>query len=153
MHRIGQTSPVSVKTLAVRSTAEEMMVARRDALRQGASSGRLPNLTDDDIMRAFIQNPQFLPPPPPPALVLDYALLPEPPEDGDGAAVDAAVESAERKEGDAEAGPPSTLSPRKRPRVTLVVPEEGAACQAGYVGAPPPKRRKAVQFAAGVASD
>jgi hypothetical protein len=46
-----------VKTLAIRSTVEEMMVARRDALKTelGATGGKFPNLTDDRIMRDFIE--------------------------------------------------------------------------------------------------
>ena len=45
-----------VKTLAIRGTAEEFMVTRRDALKRGLgnNSGKLPNLTDDRTMRDFI---------------------------------------------------------------------------------------------------
>lgn len=56
VHRIGQTKPVSVKTLAIRATAEEAMVARRDALKRGlgAAGGKLPSLAEDNVMREFI---------------------------------------------------------------------------------------------------
>lgn len=45
-----------VKTLAIRSTAEEFMVKRRDDLKRGrgSGSGRLINLVDDVSMRNFI---------------------------------------------------------------------------------------------------
>ncbi|EKM55021.1 uncharacterized protein PHACADRAFT_142857 [Phanerochaete carnosa HHB-10118-sp] len=81
VHRIGQTKPVSVKTVAIRGTAEEAMVSRRDALKRGlgAAGGKLPNIAEDNVMREFIANPKFLPDPSPPSLVLDYPLLPEVP--------------------------------------------------------------------------
>ena len=43
----------SVKTLAIRSTAEEFMVSRRDDLKRGlgAAGGKLPNIADDTSMR------------------------------------------------------------------------------------------------------
>lgn len=46
----------TVKTLAIRGTAEEIMVSRRDALKRslGNNSGKLPNLADDGTMRDFI---------------------------------------------------------------------------------------------------
>ncbi|PSS35606.1 hypothetical protein PHLCEN_2v1429 [Hermanssonia centrifuga] len=77
VHRIGQTSPVTVKTLAIRSTAEEVMVARRDALKRslGSGSGKLPNLTDDRTMRDFIANPTFLPETTTQEVPLDFPFL------------------------------------------------------------------------------
>ncbi|KAI0705927.1 SNF2 family N-terminal domain-containing protein [Cytidiella melzeri] len=77
VHRIGQVSPVSVKTLAIRSTAEEFMVQRREDLKRGrgASNGKLPNLADDISMRDFIAHPTFLPDPGPPSVQLRYPLL------------------------------------------------------------------------------
>ncbi|GBE90165.1 hypothetical protein SCP_1900140 [Sparassis crispa] len=58
VHRIGQTRPVTVKTLAIRNTYEEVMVTRREALKAGNS--KQPGLTDDRRMRDFIANPTFL---------------------------------------------------------------------------------------------
>lgn len=47
---------LSVKTLAIRGTAEEVMVGRRDALKRGLGNngGKLPNFTNDGTMREFI---------------------------------------------------------------------------------------------------
>ncbi|KAJ7193843.1 P-loop containing nucleoside triphosphate hydrolase protein [Mycena pura] len=56
-HRIGQTRPITVKTLAIRGTAEQNMAARRLALRD---SEKIPKLLDETGMRAFIANPKFL---------------------------------------------------------------------------------------------
>jgi hypothetical protein len=56
-HRIGQTRPISVKTLAIRGTHEEKMLSRREALR---SLQTIPNITNETGMRQFIANPQFL---------------------------------------------------------------------------------------------
>jgi len=58
-HRIGQTKPITVKTLAIRNSAEELMISRRAQLKsqdQKASS----SLTDDFTMRNFIANPSFM---------------------------------------------------------------------------------------------
>ncbi|KAI0070956.1 hypothetical protein K474DRAFT_1776489 [Panus rudis PR-1116 ss-1] len=78
VHRIGQTRPVTVKTLAIRATFEETMIARRDALKtRGESRGtKLPDFKDDRIMRDFLAHPTFLPfPPPPPQVRLNIPLL------------------------------------------------------------------------------
>ncbi|KAG6376419.1 hypothetical protein JVT61DRAFT_2406 [Boletus reticuloceps] len=56
-HRIGQTRPVTAKTLVIRSTAEEEMIARRQYLR---SSDKVPNMTTESGMRQYLQNPRFL---------------------------------------------------------------------------------------------
>ncbi|KAJ7143180.1 SNF2 family N-terminal domain-containing protein [Mycena crocata] len=61
-HRIGQTRPITVKTLAIRGTAEETMAARRLALKD--SREKLPKLIHERGMRAFIENPKFLAHPP-----------------------------------------------------------------------------------------
>ncbi|GJE96414.1 DEAD/DEAH box helicase [Phanerochaete sordida] len=89
VHRIGQTKAVFVKTLAIRDTAEEVMVTRRDALKRGlgAAGGKLPNLAEDNVMRELIAHPKFLPDPPAPSLVLDYPLLPEVPVQDDAPSV------------------------------------------------------------------
>ncbi|KAG5637942.1 hypothetical protein H0H81_002536 [Sphagnurus paluster] len=57
-HRIGQTRPITVKTLAIRGTAEENMVARRNILRD--SNEKVPKLTEEAGMRHFIANPKFI---------------------------------------------------------------------------------------------
>jgi superfamily II DNA/RNA helicase len=57
-HRIGQTRPISVKILAIRSTVEEAMMKRREALK--GRSGKLPSVTEETGMRHFIENPAFL---------------------------------------------------------------------------------------------
>ncbi|KAH7889500.1 P-loop containing nucleoside triphosphate hydrolase protein [Phlebopus sp. FC_14] len=56
-HRIGQTRRITVKTLVIRSTAEEAMVARRQYLK---TSNKIPKMTSDSRMRQFIEYPQFL---------------------------------------------------------------------------------------------
>ncbi|KAG6812075.1 hypothetical protein H0H92_004541 [Tricholoma furcatifolium] len=57
-HRIGQTQPITVKTLAIRGTAEENMVARRNALK--GSHEKVPKLIEESGMRHFIANPRFI---------------------------------------------------------------------------------------------
>ncbi|KAJ7029382.1 P-loop containing nucleoside triphosphate hydrolase protein [Mycena alexandri] len=61
-HRIGQTRPITVKTLAIRGTAEENMAIRRIDLKD--SPEKVPkNFIDDDDnggMRSFIANPKFI---------------------------------------------------------------------------------------------
>ncbi|KDQ61066.1 hypothetical protein JAAARDRAFT_32059 [Jaapia argillacea MUCL 33604] len=71
-HRIGQTRPIIVKTLAIRSTHEEVMIARRDMLKGKAA--RAQNVIDEAGMRHFIANPKFLPPPTT-AVALDIPLI------------------------------------------------------------------------------
>ncbi|KAF9014155.1 hypothetical protein BDQ17DRAFT_1536631 [Cyathus striatus] len=61
-HRIGQTKPITVKTLAIRGTAEENMVSRRNALKD--SPEKLPKLIEEAGMRHFIANPKFIGDPP-----------------------------------------------------------------------------------------
>ncbi|KAI0256567.1 P-loop containing nucleoside triphosphate hydrolase protein [Lactifluus subvellereus] len=59
VHRIGQTKPITVKTLAIRNSAEELMISRRAQLKsqdQKVSS----SLTDDFTMRNFIAVSQLL---------------------------------------------------------------------------------------------
>ncbi|KAI0306693.1 P-loop containing nucleoside triphosphate hydrolase protein [Multifurca ochricompacta] len=52
VHRIGQTKPITVKTLAIRNSAEELMISRRAQLK--TQDQRVSSLTDDFTMRNFI---------------------------------------------------------------------------------------------------
>ncbi|KAG1855044.1 hypothetical protein C8R48DRAFT_720376 [Suillus tomentosus] len=56
-HRIGQTKPITVKTLVIRHTAEEAMVSRRHFLK---GSSKIPRMTTEVGMRHFLENPHFL---------------------------------------------------------------------------------------------
>ncbi|EAU88937.1 hypothetical protein CC1G_10583 [Coprinopsis cinerea okayama7 len=58
VHRIGQTRPITVKTLAIKGTHEENMVARRHALHN--THDKLPKLIEEAGMRDFIANPRFI---------------------------------------------------------------------------------------------
>ncbi|KAK7019510.1 helicase C-terminal domain-containing protein [Favolaschia claudopus] len=58
-HRIGQTRHITVKTMAIRGTAEETMAGRRLALKN--STEKIPNLLiNESGMRSFIANPKFI---------------------------------------------------------------------------------------------
>ncbi|KAK7038234.1 helicase C-terminal domain-containing protein [Favolaschia claudopus] len=58
-HRIGQTRSITVKTMAIRGTAEENMAGRRLALKN--STEKIPNLLiNESGMRSFIANPKFI---------------------------------------------------------------------------------------------
>ncbi|KAK2466641.1 hypothetical protein APHAL10511_000899 [Amanita phalloides] len=57
-HRIGQAKKITVTTLAIRGTAEEKMVARRELLK--GSRDKTPKLIEESGMRHFIANPQFI---------------------------------------------------------------------------------------------
>ncbi|KAF9484636.1 hypothetical protein BDN70DRAFT_872149 [Pholiota conissans] len=61
-HRIGQKRPITVKTLAIRQTSEENMVARRNALRN--TQEKLPKLLEETGMKRYIENPKFITHPP-----------------------------------------------------------------------------------------
>jgi hypothetical protein len=52
VHRIGQTRPISVKTLAIKASAEEVMVARRHALHN--TLDKIPKLIEERGMRDFV---------------------------------------------------------------------------------------------------
>ncbi|KAF8891332.1 SNF2 family N-terminal domain-containing protein [Infundibulicybe gibba] len=72
-HRIGQTRTINVKTLAIRGTAEENMVARRSLL-QG-SQDKLPKLIEEAGMRHYIANPKFLSHAPTLLSTVDFPLI------------------------------------------------------------------------------
>ncbi|KAF8635489.1 hypothetical protein AX17_003879 [Amanita inopinata Kibby_2008] len=57
-HRIGQTKEITVTTLAIRGTAEERMVTRRELFK--GSHDRIPKLIEEAGMRHFIANPKFI---------------------------------------------------------------------------------------------
>ncbi|KAI0823521.1 P-loop containing nucleoside triphosphate hydrolase protein [Trametes gibbosa] len=82
VHRIGQTrTVVHVTTLAIKSTFEEVMVARSKALRENKQEFAKA-ATDDRTIRDFIEHPVFLPVPTEARLVdIDVPLfdLPSPP--------------------------------------------------------------------------
>ncbi|KAI0784409.1 SNF2 family N-terminal domain-containing protein [Abortiporus biennis] len=50
-HRIGQTKAVTVKVLAIKSTFEELMVKRREAIK----TGKITKITDDRTIYDFIE--------------------------------------------------------------------------------------------------
>jgi len=58
VHRIGQTRKITVTTLAIRGTAEEKMVSRRDLFKN--SRDKIPKLIEEAGMRHFIANPKFI---------------------------------------------------------------------------------------------
>ncbi|KAI6150586.1 hypothetical protein BKA82DRAFT_4388616 [Pisolithus tinctorius] len=57
VHRIGQLNRIIVKTLVIRGTAEEAMLARRQHL---SCREQVPKMTAESGMRQFMENPQFL---------------------------------------------------------------------------------------------
>ncbi|KAI5122210.1 hypothetical protein M0805_002699 [Coniferiporia weirii] len=73
VHRIGQTRPVTVKTLAIRSTFEEYMIQRRRDFKKTGS--KLPGLAEEMGVRQYLQNPVFLEAQPQSAVELDIPLL------------------------------------------------------------------------------
>ncbi|KAI0636454.1 SNF2 family N-terminal domain-containing protein [Trametes polyzona] len=80
VHRIGQTrNVVHVTTLAIKSTFEEVMVARSRALRENKQEFAKA-ATDDRTVRDFIEHPAFLPVPSSERLVnIDVPLFDLPP--------------------------------------------------------------------------
>ncbi|KIM48685.1 hypothetical protein M413DRAFT_437870 [Hebeloma cylindrosporum] len=77
-HRIGQTRPITVKTLAIRGTAEENMVARRTILKN--SQEKLPKVIEEAGMRHYIANPKFITRPPTLSTFTTFPLIDLPPE-------------------------------------------------------------------------
>ncbi|KAG7092981.1 hypothetical protein E1B28_009281 [Marasmius oreades] len=101
-HRIGQTQPVHVKTLAIRSTAEEKMVEWKNAhKKQDYKAAKVP--LEQVEIRNFIANPQFLYSAVSP-INLDLPLL-----------------SLARRSVSPPLPPPSAPVPQK-PRITILTP-------------------------------
>ncbi|KAL4067811.1 P-loop containing nucleoside triphosphate hydrolase protein [Scleroderma citrinum] len=57
VHRIGQVNRIIVKTLVIRSTAEEAMLSRRRHLE---SNQQVPKMMTESGMRHFLEHPHFL---------------------------------------------------------------------------------------------
>jgi len=58
-HRIGQTKPVHVETLVLRSTIEEIIVKRRDAMSTDEQK-KCKTVLDDETMYDWIRNVKFI---------------------------------------------------------------------------------------------
>ncbi|KAJ7154205.1 hypothetical protein C8R46DRAFT_1356943 [Mycena filopes] len=110
-HRIGQKRPITVKTLAIRGTAEEKMAARR----MQDSAEKLPkNLIDDNLgMRSFIANPKFLTHTPTMLPTVEFPLVKLPPADEE---VDTIMQP--NVELDESRPPPPIPLPRRRVQFT-----------------------------------
>jgi len=74
-HRIGQTKTITVKTLAIRGTAEENMVARRAALK---GQEKVHKWIEEAGMRHYIEHPKFIDYPPIHIPTVNVRLLPNP---------------------------------------------------------------------------
>ncbi|KAJ7264890.1 P-loop containing nucleoside triphosphate hydrolase protein [Mycena haematopus] len=94
-HRIGQTRPITVKTLAIRGTAEENMAARRIALKD--STEKLPKVINESGMRSFIANPKFLTHTPTALPTVEFSLVKLVPPDREEDSVMAEVEIEPRR--------------------------------------------------------
>ncbi|KAJ8092645.1 hypothetical protein PM082_006973 [Marasmius tenuissimus] len=76
-HRIGQTRPVHVKTLAIRNTAEEKIVEWRHSHKDETDLKAAKIPLEQVEIRDFIKNPRFLyPRPSQNSASLDFPLLP-----------------------------------------------------------------------------
>ncbi|KAG6900670.1 hypothetical protein C0993_005903 [Termitomyces sp. T159_Od127] len=72
-HRIGQTRAITVKTLAIRGTAEENIMARRNFFRE--SHEKVPKIIEDSGMRHYIANPKFIASSPEQCVTVDVPLF------------------------------------------------------------------------------
>ncbi|THV03958.1 hypothetical protein K435DRAFT_714928 [Dendrothele bispora CBS 962.96] len=125
-HRIGQTKPVKVKTLAIRNTAEEKMLERRQIIKQ-AVDGKVPKLLEETGIRHFIADPKFInvtPETKEPGL--DVPLIRLPP-----------LKNSEVTQSAASDGP----SPRKRVKIIVQDPQGSQKNESS-----PPKNRS-IRFA------
>ncbi|EJD02151.1 uncharacterized protein FOMMEDRAFT_87894 [Fomitiporia mediterranea MF3/22] len=84
VHRIGQTRPVTVKTLAIRSTFEEYMANRRRNLKGAGSKG--PGMAEENGVCSYLKNPIFLEMPSQNTANLDFPLVQVPDRDASGQA-------------------------------------------------------------------
>lgn len=113
----------TVKTLAIRGTAEENMVARKHTLK--GNTGKLPRLIEEAGMRHFIQNPTFIDSDPDHLPVVDVPLFsfPETPEEPSAMNVDVDVQMSDKVEEEAssDAMVPTVEKPRIR-KVRLLMP-------------------------------
>lgn len=74
-HRIGQTKPVTVKTLVIKSTFEEFMLQRRRELK-ASNAEQLPgSMAEESGMQHYLKNPTFVQPGTEPEIILDAPLL------------------------------------------------------------------------------
>ncbi|KAI0351515.1 hypothetical protein OH77DRAFT_1506480 [Trametes cingulata] len=123
VHRIGQTRKVvHVTTLAIRSTFEEVMVARSKALRENRQEFAKA-ATDDRTIREFLEHPTFLPVPTAERLVdLDVPLFDIPP-------------------------PPSAPSRAQQVQVEVSAATPDQTSKADASSEPPRKKQKRVAFA------
>ncbi|KAJ7080414.1 P-loop containing nucleoside triphosphate hydrolase protein [Mycena belliarum] len=115
-HRIGQTRPITVKTLVIRGTAEENMAARRLALKD--SKEKIPKLLEETGMRTFIANPKFITTEPTNLPTVDVPLVrlaPAVDEDAQMEDVGGPSSSPPRRRVQFNATPPRTASASKRP--------------------------------------
>ncbi|KAG6873801.1 hypothetical protein C0995_011026 [Termitomyces sp. Mi166 len=86
-HRIGQTRAITVKTLAIRGTAEENMMTRRNFFR--GNHEKVPKIIEDSGMRHYIANPKFITSSPEQSVTIDIPLLSvRPLDDADNQSVD-----------------------------------------------------------------
>ncbi|KAJ7766642.1 P-loop containing nucleoside triphosphate hydrolase protein [Mycena metata] len=155
-HRIGQTRPITVKTLAIRGTPEENMAIRRIVLKD--SPEKVPkNFIDDDDnggMRSFIANPKFITDAPTMLPVVEFPVVKIPPVDQEDAVMPD-VEEEPRARSIRFAADDSPSSSSKRPRdssedkaspskrrVRLILPDPSSSSPPK-----PPKPKAQVRFA------
>ncbi|KAF8205525.1 P-loop containing nucleoside triphosphate hydrolase protein [Mycena galopus ATCC 62051] len=90
-HRIGQTRHITVKTLAIRGTAEENMALRRTALKD--STEKIPKIINEAGMRSFIANPKFITNAPTMLPIVEFPLIKiAPPDEEDVPVADVEIE-------------------------------------------------------------
>ncbi|KAF7308759.1 Helicase C-terminal domain-containing protein [Mycena kentingensis (nom. inval.)] len=141
-HRIGQTRPITVKTLAIRSTPEEAMSARRKIFKDG---DKVPKLLDEVGFRAFIANPKFLPQSSSKEIpTFDIPLVKIPPSESDDVEMSGSHMTPSPSSRSASA--PQFASPPPLQRRTTFA-DEGQTDSAPSATASPSKRQKLVHFA------
>ncbi|KLO14911.1 hypothetical protein SCHPADRAFT_291351 [Schizopora paradoxa] len=129
-HRIGQTKPVIVKTLVIKSTFEEFMLQRRRELKDN-NSGKLPaSMTEELGMQHYLKNPTFVQPGMDSEIVLNVPVLRIPEPDSQTEAGKTPQDDLGQRAGKIEIGSLST--PKKR--VRLIVNENDAVADASTSG-------------------